>query len=114
MKVIRADHTLHFSKLPSGIYSLALGNVTQFRIGLMHTDDGIFLGIFEKGSYHFSQYCHGSYAAEKLNILVPDGNNIADFINDQLGLNVARQGRYEINLILPVPTSTETTTEMRG
>jgi hypothetical protein len=89
-----------FSTLPHGYYGrITLGNGNAYDIGMMWVevdeDRRLLISIIDKGAYTFGGFVHSTYALEKLNILIWDAQNLADFINRQLGLTGKPQGRYE-------------------
>jgi hypothetical protein len=100
-KTIRPSPGTH--KFPcfekTALIDLALGNMTQYRVlvhrGLLYE---VFIAIEGKGAYPFGHRVHADYATQKLNLLPGDGANMADFINDQLGVDAERQGHYYENL----------------
>jgi hypothetical protein len=87
------------SKSETSYVRVALGNGTAYNIGMMWVEeDGetvLFFGLIDKGAYTFSRFVHWTYAKEKLGLLGWDAQNLADFINRQLGLTGKPQGRYE-------------------
>ena len=87
--------------LPGGkgaFIRLALGNGTAYTIGLQWVledgEDALLVSVIDKGAYTFSRDIHYSYAREKLGILKWDAQNLADFLNVQLGLAGKPQGEY--------------------
>lgn len=97
MTTIRPNKQGIWPRLMSGIYSLALGNGTQFEAMLL-TENGVALGLYGRGCYGFCIQADAGYVASKLGLThyIGDAANIADFINDQLFEpgSVKRQGRY--------------------
>lgn len=70
-----------------GLFNVALGNMTQYRVGLMVTKNGVFVAVEGKGAYEFCFYADWRYVSGKLNIeFEGDAQNLADFINCQLGV----------------------------
>lgn len=74
---------------------LSLGNGTQYKVGIFMYKGRLFVGVERKGAYTFGGWCHWTYAQEKLNLMVADAKNFADFINTQLGDTDKPQGIYE-------------------
>jgi hypothetical protein len=82
---------------------VALGNMTQFKIGIHRTDHGYLVSVCEHGAYEFSGFAHWSYVNEKLGVLDGDARNIADLINAQLVLAEGKkQGIYEPQFCTPL------------
>ena len=79
------------------VYWLNLGNGTQYKIITFRVQDALFLGIERIGCFLFGDKCvkAPAYIAEKLNLDEIDANNVADWFNIQLGLNVPEFGRYD-------------------
>ena len=82
---------------------VALGNGTQFIIAAsvlpLAGGDVLSVSVEGWGSYTFGHFIAATYAAEKLGLLVGDGANVADWINDQLGPSKGRQGSYDKDLL---------------
>lgn len=81
--------------------SVALGNVTQWKVGMFWINDyRLFFAIEGKGAYTFEGFVHYSYVMEKLGVKgESDARNIADFINGQLGYDgQVAQGNYREEL----------------
>lgn len=103
---IRPNHQGLFPRLGLGVHDVALGNGTQFRIGIVPSFAGsIMVGVIGRGCYEFTHHVHASYVAEKLNLMDGDAANMADFINDNLYQQSAyvskRQGHYLESLVCP-------------
>ncbi len=84
-----------FPKLDLPFYGdVSLGNSTQYKVGMFKTVSGrLFVGVEGKPCYTFGNWCHYSYAAEKLGLRFEgDARNIADFINSQLGHDLSAEG----------------------
>jgi len=101
IKDIWEDYMFSTGKTNDTFYGrIALGNGTAYDIGMMWVDperDGdtsLLVSIVDKGAYTFSRDVHWSYAMEKLRLLKWDAENLADFINRQLGLSGKPQGHY--------------------
>jgi hypothetical protein len=82
------------------ISQVALGNMTQYRILTAKLKRGVFIAIEGVGAYEFQGFAHKGYVQDKLNIKhAGDAENIADFINDQMGTGTyERQGEYMAHL----------------
>lgn len=66
---------------------VALGNMTQYTIGLFKNKEYLVVAIEGKGCYPFAHHAHWGYVADKLNLKYEaDARNVADFINSQLGI----------------------------
>ncbi len=93
---IRSDCKGKFPKVDFGTFhAVALGNGTKFDIILNEDGGALIVSIMRKGCYPFSGFAHAGYVNEKLGIDNEcDAGNVADFINDQLGLHTDRQGEY--------------------
>ena len=99
---IRPTKSGVFPRLETGVHDVALGNMTQFRIGIIrasvHGQDGLFVGVETRGAYHFSNRADTGYVMDKLKLAPYDGDaaHIADFINDQNFEpgEIERQGTY--------------------
>lgn len=89
-----------FERLALPFYgAVALGNGTQYRISAFRQGSRLVVGIETHGTYTFGAFVHWAYAAEKLQLLQSDAENVADWINDQLSISPElRQGRYEPDL----------------
>ena len=75
--------------------SVALGNMTQWRVMAVRHAQWLHVGVESKGYYMFDSAVHWGYVKEKLNIQFEgDARNIADWINRQLGLDIETQGDY--------------------
>jgi hypothetical protein len=94
MNPIRPNQAGVFPTVGAGVFSVALGNMSQFRIGIIPNGEGLFVAVEGIGAYEFFGYAHRSYIEEKLDILDGDAANLADFINDQLEPGSQRQGYY--------------------
>jgi hypothetical protein len=55
--------------------------------------DGLFVGVEGFGAYTFHGYTHRAYVREKLGLPQWEAQNLADFINAQLGWS-GEQGEY--------------------
>lgn len=107
MTTIRPNKQGIWPRLMPGIYSLALGNGTQFEAAVLFNQDTLAeghelaLGLFGRGCYAFAIRADAGYVACKLGLThyIGDAANVADFINDQLFEpgSVKRQGRYSPN-----------------
>ena len=85
-----------FPLLEDGFYRIALDNGTAFKVFLIRKEGWLYVGIFGKGFYCFKGEVVPSYLNEKFpTLLSGDCQNMCDFINDQLGENKRRFGRYE-------------------
>lgn len=77
---------------------VALGNGTAYTVGAQWVmEDGenvLLVSVIDKGAYTFSRFIHWTYAKEKLNLLDWDAQNLADFLNRQLGLIGKAPGEY--------------------
>lgn len=100
---VRPTRSGKFPRLDLPFYgSTPLGNGTQFTFGIFEIDcnDGprLLVAVEGRGAYTFSGFVHWTYAAEKLGLLEGDARNVADMVNDQLGLSgnhaELRQGYY--------------------
>lgn len=85
MNIIRPYTHGIFPILEDGLYKVALGNSTQYEIAIMRHDRGTVIGIIGKGCYVFTHNAHPAYVQEKLKVGAGDAENVADFINCQLG-----------------------------
>lgn len=102
---VRPNAAGAFPRLADGAHSVALGNGRQYEVVIVRGrtikrqlgEFPTLVAVIGKGAYWFSQFLHGSYACEKLGIPRDDADNLADFINDQLSINAARQGKYDPN-----------------
>lgn len=82
------------------IINVSLGNGTAFDVILNVINGYLWVSIINRGCYGFADFAHHSYVNSKLNINnESDAKHMADFINDQLGLNEARQGTYHKPLL---------------
>jgi len=95
--VIRPTHAGVFPKIAPGLYSVALGNMSQFDIFHHPVRGGLLVGVVGKGCYVFDRGHHYGYIQEKLKVMDGDAANIAD----QLGDMSKRQGRYDEKLTTP-------------
>lgn len=103
---IRPNSQGQFPQVNTPFYGdVSLGNSTQYKIGIFRCVNGrLFVGVEGRGCYTFGNWCHYSYAAEKLNLKFEgDARNIADFINCQLGHPLefedrVCQGKYDDNM----------------
>ena len=89
MIVIRPNSQGYFPKLPHGYYGpVALGNVTQYYVGIIHTNRDVFISVEGKGSQRFTFYRQvNPYDMAALGITnKSDMNNMSDFVNSQLDL----------------------------
>ncbi len=93
--VIRPTWTGVFPRLPDGIYQVALGNMSQFEVAVIHNPGKVFVGIVGKKCYTFTNSHHEGYIEEKLGVDGSDATNMADFIACQLGL-LNEQGEVAI------------------
>jgi hypothetical protein len=85
-----------FARLDTGIHTVALGNMTSFQVMVVHRDEDIGIGIVGVGCHTFSNFVSKGYVMEKLKLGDGDAGNVADFINDQLYVQLMdRQGRYD-------------------
>lgn len=99
---IRPTKSGVFPRLETGVHQVALGNSTQFTIGIIHAgvhgQCGLFVGVEARGCYHFANRADRGYVMDKLKLDPFDGDaaNIADFINDQNFEpgEIERQGTY--------------------
>jgi len=90
---IRPTPTGRFPYLCDGLYQVALGNMTQWEIAVLRlTGDfeshgNVVISVLGKGAWEFSIKAHPSYVQEKLGgkAIEGDADNLADFINCQLG-----------------------------
>jgi len=74
---------------------VSLGNGSMFQVILNWIDGYLWVGIVGKGCYGFSKFAHYGYVGSKLNLGNDnDAKHMADFINDQIGISVERQGQY--------------------
>ncbi len=74
---------------------VAIGNGTQYKIALLTTLNGVFVGINDRGAAEFTGYVIWEYVKEKLALKWnSDARHVADFVNDQLGFKQPRQGAY--------------------
>lgn len=100
-KPIRPTTRGQFPRLKTGLHSVALGNMTQYDIAIIHSDDGtVTVGICSKGCHTFNVAgTHPSYVEEKLKLLDGDAANVSDMIRSQLGVHDGKpNGRYMKNL----------------
>lgn len=77
---------------------VSLGNMTEHEILMISLprDDGFFMGIVGHGCYRFGRYYKKShYVAERLTIPLGDAENLADFMNELLGVRAEEQGTYD-------------------
>jgi hypothetical protein len=96
---IRPDSNHKFPLLNDGVHDLALGNGTQFRVGIVNGRTGLFLGIVGHGAYEFCVPACPGYVEDKLSLLEGDAMNLADFINDQTFSDTeTRYGEYSESL----------------
>lgn len=84
--------------LDSGVYGIKLGNMTTFSIIVWweNSDDGriLHLAVKGRGAYQFHMPAHPSYVKAKLGVPY-DAENMADFINCQLGYDkIPKMGNY--------------------
>ncbi len=90
---IRPTSTGRFPYLCDGLYRVALGNMTQWEIAVLRLvgdferHGNVVISVLGKGAWEFSVKAHPSYVQEKMGGKVIDGDadNLADFINCQLG-----------------------------
>jgi len=105
--VIRPTTKGQFPKLRTGVYDVALGNMTQFRIAVIQRKHGVMVGIIGKGCYEFTMAPHWTYISEKLGIHMAfkgDAMNLADFIACQMGLEGRKPvGEYMAKLCSDEP-----------
>jgi len=73
---------------------IALANVSQLTVGILPLKTGLFIGVEGRGAYEFGGFVHWNYAMTKLNLHQGDAENLADFLNAQLGHDENLQGRY--------------------
>lgn len=94
-----APITSHFAPFYGAV---ALGNSTQYRMGVLKTVKGLFIGIEGRGAYEFQSFAHKSYVQQKLNLeFEGDAANVADLVNYLLGIHDEKtlpQGRYDEKL----------------
>lgn len=83
------------------VRNLNVGNGTYFKIIFFRSKKGantrFFLGIERIGCFIFTEnghFYHPNYLVEKLNLCIADANNIADWVNIQLGIEAQEYGRY--------------------
>lgn len=99
---IRANKDGRFPQVAPGVYNVALGNMSQFRIAIIEDreEGGLMFGVVGHGAYRFAVPPHPGYVKEKLKVMEGDANNLADFIGDQLGYERAKRfGTYEPGLV---------------
>ena len=98
--VIRPTQAGVFPMVLPGVYQVALGNGSQFRVAVFHADDavGLFVGILGEGCYLFSHPPHPTYVREKMGVLEGDACNLADFIACQFGEAPVPFGHYNPHL----------------
>lgn len=84
--VIRPTWTGVFPVLPDGIHQVALGNMSQFEVAVLHNPRSVMIGIVGKKCYTFTNSHNEGYIEEKLGVSGSDATNMADFISCQLGL----------------------------
>lgn len=107
MRIIRPDSTGRFPKVTLPFYGpVALGNGTQWTFSVVPGGNGIVVSIEGRGSYSFGHFVHWTYASEKLGLMQGDAENVADFVNDQLGVEEdVRMGAYTPQLTSDGSTS---------
>lgn len=79
------------------ISNLNVGNGIYYKIIYFKTTEGqFFLGINRIGCFLFEEdeIIHPDYVAQKLKLEIGCANNITDWLNIQLGLEVPEYGRY--------------------
>lgn len=74
-----------------------LGNGTLYHMAFVTLGRGTLVAIEGRGAFVFSRFVSASYAAEKLGLGAHDAGNVADLINQRLGLDTPgpRQGTYK-------------------
>jgi len=86
---IRPTPTGRFPILDNGLHTVSLGNMTRWDIVVLHLHDrgAVVVGVMGKGAWEFSIKAHPSYVQEKMGgkVIEGDADNLADFINCQLG-----------------------------
>jgi hypothetical protein len=75
---------------------VSLGNATRFRIGVMKTMAGIFVGVEGFGAALFEGPTTGYSVHRNLGVPEGDSGNFADLINDQLAVAATREGTYHV------------------
>lgn len=73
---------------------VSLGNATRFRIGVMKTLGGIFIGVEGFGAALFKERTEAHCVHRYLGVPENDSGNFADLINDQLAAGSPRHGTY--------------------
>jgi hypothetical protein len=73
---------------------VSMGNATRFRIGVMKTMGGIFVGVEGFGAALFQGSTTAYSVHRNLGVPENDSGNFADLINDQLAVTGPRQGAY--------------------
>lgn len=90
-----------FAKVSDGLHTVALGNGTQFEIGVMKVGAGILFSIVGKGCYAFDRAGHDwGYVGSKFDFKGCDGDarNFADFVSSQFTHEFKAQGEYCVGL----------------
>lgn len=83
-----------------GVYQVALGNGSQFRVAVFHHGEipALFVGLPGEGCWLFHNAPHPTYVREKMGVLEGDAENLADFIACQFGEAPVPFGHYNPHL----------------
>ena len=102
MKTIRPSKTPkhRWSVVAPGLYSVALGNGSQFTIGIFGDEDeyGLCVGVEGRGFAIFTGVPHWSAVHDNLNLMTGDAKNVADLIAHQFADDPDEVGHYNPKL----------------